>query len=114
MPKRIQRHRTKGWRMPPNCRCVTRPGVFGNPFESAVAFRAWLERGEIWLSELLVQGLFPWTPESKAKLDQRREKILKRLPELRGLDLACYCGPTAECHADVLIDLANREEQLKE
>ena len=31
-PVRIQRQRTKGWKMPPNTVCVTRPGKYGNPF----------------------------------------------------------------------------------
>jgi hypothetical protein len=30
-PIRIQRKRTKGWRMPPNTVCVTRPRKWGNP-----------------------------------------------------------------------------------
>jgi len=34
MPKRIQRRRTKGWKMPENTVCVTRPGMFGNPFKT--------------------------------------------------------------------------------
>jgi hypothetical protein len=28
--------------------------------------------------------------------------------ELRGRDLACWCPPGQSCHADVLLDLANR------
>ena len=32
-PERIQRRRTKGWRMPKNCVYVGRPSKFGNPFE---------------------------------------------------------------------------------
>jgi Domain of unknown function (DUF4326) len=32
-PSRIQRKRTRGWRMPANTICVTRPGKWGNPFE---------------------------------------------------------------------------------
>lgn len=33
MPKRIQRRRTKGWRMPPDTVYVGRPGKWGNPFK---------------------------------------------------------------------------------
>ena len=29
------------------------------------------------------------------------------LAELRGKNLACYCDPAEECHADTLIALAN-------
>jgi hypothetical protein len=32
MPKRIRRKRTRGWKMPPNCVSVTRPGKWGNLF----------------------------------------------------------------------------------
>lgn len=28
--------------------------------------------------------------------------------ELRGKDLACWCKPGAPCHADVLLEIANR------
>ena len=31
-PIRIQRKRTKGWRMPPNTVYVGRPTIWGNPF----------------------------------------------------------------------------------
>lgn len=30
------------------------------------------------------------------------------LPELRGKNLACWCGLDQPCHADVLLELANR------
>lgn len=33
MPQRIQRKRTKGWRMPEGAIYVGRPTVYGNPFE---------------------------------------------------------------------------------
>jgi hypothetical protein len=29
---------------------------------------------------------------------------------LRGRDLACWCRPDQQCHADVLLDIANAEE----
>lgn len=105
--KRIQRSRKKGWRLPRGARCCTRPGIFGNPFGSAEAFRAWVERGEIYLSDLVDGKWFPWTPESSARLRERRERLLRELPSLRGLDLACFCSLDAECHVDVLLELAN-------
>lgn len=40
------------------------------------------------------RGLVPFTPD-----DVRRE--------LRGKDLACWCAPGVDCHADVLIEVAN-------
>ena len=82
-PKRIQRKRTKGWRMPENAVYVGRPTIFGNPFrvdedhEAGWAlrqFRAWLIEG---------------APNTGGGL--RRLALLARLPELRGKDLACFC-----------------------
>lgn len=44
--------------------------------------------------------------------DPARAKVLARLPELRGKDLACWCRLVSAdayvpCHADVLLSLAN-------
>lgn len=108
MPQRIQRHRSKGWRKPANCVCVTRPGTFGNPFDSVEAFEAWIKRGEIYVSSILDRSFFPWTPESKERLRLKREKILARLDELKGKDLACFCQVGHSCHADILLEIANR------
>jgi hypothetical protein len=94
--------------MPPNCVSVTRPGKFGNPFETAEAFQAWIKRGEIYLSELKDRTLFPWTPHSKDRLTYLRQRILKNIGELTGKDLACFCSLDCECHADVLLEMANR------
>lgn len=33
--------------------------------------------------------------------------LMARLGELRGMDLVCWCAPMP-CHADVLIELANK------
>ena len=89
-PHRVQLSRRKGWRMPPNTVKVSRPSRWGNPWscvsstrETAVAlFRQWM------------------TPEYIA--EARRE--------LRGKNLACWCPLSAACHADVLLEIANREE----
>ena len=35
-------------------------------------------------------------------------ELLARLPELRGLRLACWCAPL-DCHADVLAEMANAQ-----
>jgi hypothetical protein len=35
-----------------------------------------------------------------------RPELLKRLPELRGKRLGCWCAPQA-CHGDVLVELIN-------
>jgi hypothetical protein len=38
----------------------------------------------------------------------RRNEMVRRLPELRGKDLMCWCSLDKPCHADVLLELANR------
>lgn len=117
MPVRIQRKRTKGWKMPPNTVSVTRPGIFGNPFSIqsaaevydcrtdsargyAVAwFRDWISRPND--DEALGDfGAYGYTREQHAKLHAR-------LHELRGKNLACFCSLDDACHADVLLELAN-------
>lgn len=100
MPKRIQRKRTKGWKMPEGSVYVGRPTKWGNPlFGDPCAFRAWL-----------VGNVTPWTTAEGAwLLEQQRSWILSHIHELRGKDLACWCPPGASCHADVLLELANQE-----
>ncbi len=80
MPCRIQRRRTKGWRMPANTVYVGRPTKWGNPYTRAamVDFQIWV-------------------------INNRRAD----LHELRGKNLACWCPLDKPCHADVLLELAN-------
>lgn len=100
-PKRIQRRRTAGWRMPAGAVYVGRPGVFGNPFFggedrclNVAKFREWL------------QGT---RHRERFDLIGARTEIRRRLAELRGKDLACWCPLDGPCHADVLLELANAD-----
>jgi hypothetical protein len=91
-PTRIQRKRTKGWRMPANAVSVTRPGRWGNPFPiTAVRTR----------DECL--RLF----ESYATIRLVYEPDW--LDPLRGKTLACWCRVGDPCHADMLLRWANAE-----
>ncbi len=85
MPKRVQRKRTKGWRMPDRRHAVYvgRPTIWGNPFKGEGAV-------ERYRAELLA--------------DPTAGEILQAL---RGKDLVCWCALDAPCHADVLLELAN-------
>lgn len=94
MPKRIQRKRTKGWKMPEGAVYVGRPTVFGNPFKLGGAL----------LPEEIVPAYALWLNFSTKP---EAIKARARLPELRGKDLACFCRLDAPCHADVLLRLAN-------
>lgn len=85
MPERIQRMRTKGWKMPANTVSVTRPGRWGNPFTLQ--------------NSGAVSPVLRFACEVAPLLD---------VAELRGKNLACWCAIGAECHADVLLELANK------
>ena len=48
-------------------------------------------------------------PERTAVAERNRawrEEILRRLPELRGRDLMCWCAEGAPCHGETLLTLA--------
>lgn len=99
--------------MPPNTRKVDRSTKFGNPFDAARysppeairMYRAWLT-GEMTDEE--IEGRYP--PLVARHLISRRHGVLKSLSELRGMNLACWCAPSDACHADLLLELANRDE----
>jgi hypothetical protein len=92
MPVRIQRKRSKDWKMPPNTVYVGRPTRWGNPFkvgpdgtlEEVIKYRTWLE--------------------------ERLKTEPDLLEPLRAKNLACWCPLDRLCHADVLLKLANKAE----
>lgn len=104
-PKRIQRKRTKDWRMPPGAVSVDRSTKWGNPFIVGVhGTRARC----VELYTRLAQGLICATDVEHMKQQEAALAVMRTAPqELRGKDLACWCPPGAPCHADVLLELAN-------
>ncbi len=111
-PRRIQLRRTAGWRLPPDTVVCSRPGVLGNPFSAQHFGRAQaVALHEIWLREPDAAALGYAAPLA-AKLDALRAEVLRRLPALRGRNLACWCrlpapGARDLCHAATLLQLAN-------
>jgi hypothetical protein len=111
MARRVQLQRTKGWRMPPNTRKVDRSTIFGNPFnvakygpeEALLLHRAWLTGA---MTDEEIAGRY--SDLVATHLIDRRRQILRSLPGLRGMNLACWCSPTKACHADLLLELAHR------
>ena len=100
MPKRIQRKRTKGWRMPPNTVYVGRPSKWGNPFKVE-------GRNVIHLDNRLTFN----SHEKALEYSLNRFNALVYiydLSELKGKDLACWCKIGEPCHADILLKLANK------
>ncbi|QFG09093.1 DUF4326 domain-containing protein [Mycobacterium phage ThulaThula] len=112
MPKRIQRRRTKGWRMPEGTIYVGRPTKWGNPWVVHVHT----------LRCAPMHALCPdWVADDRSDATTKyRHSLLypligqPRVPsiddiryELRGRDLVCWCPLDQPCHADVLLEIAN-------
>ena len=111
MPKRIQRRRLKGWRLPRGAVVVTRPGLFGNPFnglKAIEAYRKWLRRRTVPASAIVREigcNLVQLAPV-EARYDTATE-VVAAFDQIRGRDLACFCPLGQPCHADVLLEMAN-------
>ena len=74
--------------MPPGAVYVGRPTRWGNPFPNDMT----LERFEIYA-------------------EQRAEENPDWLEPLRCKTLACWCRMDRPCHADILMELANYEQE---
>ena len=90
MPLRLQRKRTKGFRLPAHTICVTRPSRWGNPYRVGQDGTAHECVDRFW--ECFVQDV-------AYRADVKTALV--------GKNLACYCSLTAPCHADVLLQWAN-------
>jgi hypothetical protein len=98
-PIRVQRKRTKGYRLPDNTVSVCRPGKFGNPFKPAGTAHEAKQR--------CVDEFRAWLVGNTDGFDKARATMLSSLESLRGKNLACFCKLDEPCHADVLLELAN-------
>lgn len=95
-PQRIQRKRTRGFKMPPNTVYVGRPTMWGNPFLHGTGDT---HKMRPWIKELFREWI---------ENDIDAEDLRDNLHLLRGKNLACWCPIGEPCHADVLIELANQ------
>ena len=91
-PRRIQLQRVRGWRKPFNTVVDCRPSKWGNPFTVAEYGRS----EAVSMYRVFLQ-LRPCVLGSRLDLE-----------ELRGKNLACWCKLSESCHADVLLEMANR------
>lgn len=99
-PVRIQRKRTKGWRMPPNTIYVGRPSQYGNPYpvggHNNIDDEPIITRQQaVDLYRKYVIGNYCATSLAEIRA------------ELHGKNLACFCPLDQPCHADVLLEIAN-------
>ena len=121
-PKRIQRQRTKGWRMPEGAVYVGRPSGWGNPYRVGETYYTDFASGPVefpiptareagrhphglivQVCEGPAQAVAWYAGWANAMLRQDHSW----LAPLRGRDLACWCPLDQPCHADVLLELAN-------
>lgn len=126
VPKRIQRKRTKGWRMPEGAVYVGWPSRWGNPYRVGDAVRI---MGGV-VAPLVCKDGLPDDPAMRARNEylyvlvpaqavryfrkflaefqyEHEDQFDAWLTPLRGRDLACWCPLDAPCHADVLLEIAN-------
>jgi hypothetical protein len=105
MPERIQRQRTKGWRVPEGAVYVGRPSRWGNPF--VVGSGAIFDGVEVEVTPTIAVGAFRWLTSWWEPSTMRRA-----VETLGGRDLVCWCPIGDPCHADVLLEIVNRAAAL--
>ena len=106
-PRRIQLRRARRWRLPENAVNVARPGPWGNPF---VVGKDGDRTYCVKLYRILLDGYLCLSSEAEPEAQRAaRRYVVAHIDELRGKDLACWCRLDGKpCHADVLLELANR------
>lgn len=110
-PRRIQRKRTKGWRMPEGAVYVGRPTKFGNPFKAG-EWAEWTDGEGGWMSGFTATGDEAASDFARVLAGEIHAEgfsltVEEIRTELEGRDLACWCPLDEPCHADVLLELAN-------
>lgn len=112
MAKRIQRKRTRDWRFPTGAVYVGRPTMWGNHFVVAPKrdpegfYADYRKNVDLWDKWPL--------PDAETAVRAFREMQIPmydeaELARLRGKDLMCWCPLDQPCHADVLLEIANKE-----
>jgi hypothetical protein len=96
-PQRIQHHRGK--KLPPGAKYVGRPSRWGSKY----VFR----NADVKPGRVLVPDRATVVARYEADLRADPERLAAVRDQLRGHDLACYCPLDLQCHADVLLRIAN-------
>ena len=125
--RRIQRKRTKGWRMPAGAVYVGRPTRWGNSAQVGDCSECYWggvpHDGEHvpmtaedavdyyrigWESMAETEANIAALTSDEARLSGVSGIAIDLFADLRGRDLVCWCPLDQPCHADVLLQLANR------
>lgn len=126
IPTRVQRKRTKGWKKPSNTVYVGRGSKYGNPFK--IGFHMNHDIARIVDPEILDRGVMVndaehakelyriWTVgDYSGTLGEAAKKHFELIglpiiqKDLKGKNLMCWCKIGDACHADILLELANKE-----
>jgi len=107
-PRRVQLRRSPGWRMPKSAVKVSRGTRWGNPWVVGAHMPTVLPGGTIDLERrLITRQLAVASYRHRTEWLMRFDAFAAELRrELAGRDLACWCKLDDECHADVLLALA--------
>ena len=100
-PVRVQLSRKKGWKMPPNTVSVARPGHWGNPYALGMPAPSWMGIPVLDTIERVVEA-------HRNMVLTLPGKVCEVRTFLHGKNLACWCPLDKPCHADVLLEIANR------
>ena len=92
-PVRMQRKRTKGFRLPAGSIYVGRPSRWGNPYRVGAEP---IDGGD---GQTIEEVMWAYEHLQLPHLD---------VSPLRGKDLACWCPLNQPCHADILLKAANQ------
>ena len=92
---------------------VGRPGKFGNPFKIKCNAGIWIVNYPLSDKKVMCTSKDSAIDVAvklyefyiKAKMERGFD-----LSELKGKNLSCWCSLKGKCHADVLLELANRKE----
>ena len=95
MPRILNKRTDK---IPPDAIYVGRPSKWGNPFKIGQTYQ-----GKVMNRQDTIDAHKDWLFYSNEGM-----ALLSSIGELRGYDLVCWCAPLP-CHADILLELANRE-----
>ena len=94
-PVRIQRRRTKGWRMPPDSVIVSRPAKYGNPHIVGRCTICQLDHAQEEAVRMYALDL------SDGRLGYTADDLQQ---EFEGVKyVVCWCSEDEACHGDVIV-----------
>jgi hypothetical protein len=101
--------------MPQGAAYVGRPTKWGNPFPIGAPHPEHgqpMTRAEVVAvyREFVTKGCLILLDTAEVLVWEASFSLADVRSELRGRDLACWCPVGLPCHADVLLEIANRED----